>query len=61
MEGWDRIDAELEDTIEREQFPMKPLEFTCCLCSKVILIDECFVDGNEVRWDVCKECWNEET
>lgn len=28
----------------------------CCLCFEAKLIEEFWVDGDGVRWDVCQEC-----
>ena len=28
----------------------------CCLCFETLTPEECFVNGDGVKWDMCREC-----
>jgi len=32
----------------------------CCLCFKDLKPEECAVDKNGQKWDMCKSCWDSE-
>lgn len=31
----------------------------CCICFKTLSISECYIDLNKQRWDMCKNCGDE--
>jgi len=32
----------------------------CCICFQTLTPDECWVDGDGVKWDLCVECGERE-